>query len=256
MTFQLDEQKLEAFLFDKASKVANDAAQYALGRIKRHAPVRKIFKGSAYRKSELFSRYASPAGVAKEAINKRVRTPGSESGAILLGHPNSMEPVFRTSRGTRVTGDFRRVRVMGTALPGGGLLVGSRQLARVPFNESVVHRGGRLEDISQGGKANASLRLTGKGRFEVRSGRANFTGSDGVGRVGGKLRGSIFVHPAERVGDEVWAWVVSPVKYSRPMEFGTVHNRPYPYMRPGLAESRDAFKRLARNAFHSPARRS
>jgi hypothetical protein len=261
----------EAFMegmFKKAEAVAEETIQYTLKRAQKHAPVRKIFKGTRYKNSKLMGGYASPAGVAKVPITSRIRTPNLGDSGENVGHANSLEPVFNIrastsgnhrSERTRITGDFRRVQ-MGDGLRTHALADGSVVhhaafgLEKVPYERMKIDKGGKLvEDTPKKGTvADATPRLSSAGRFELKTGRANFKDPHtDVVRVGGRLRGSLYVEGPEREGDMVWANVVSPVKYSRHMEFGTSHNRPYPYLRPALQESRTVFKRNARRVFKS-----
>lgn len=268
---KLDGAVLENRLFAKAMEAANKAGSFALDRARHHAPVRKIFKDTSRgRRTELFDRYASPAGVARQAVNRRVRTvddtrdPATGFARPDRGRPNSMLPVFRNGN-SLVTGDFRRVTIAGNKLTSERQDDGSVlhrvpfALAKVPYERSEI-RNGRPVDVTDRvnrGTISGSTKLTAKGRFEVASGRANFRSPvDGKVRVGGRLRGQLYLSKAERIGDEVWAHVVSPTKdpdtgfpYNRAMEFGTVHNRPYPFLRPSLAETRPVLRRAARSAY-------
>lgn len=229
-TIRFNGQALKEGLLRRAERAATEGAYAAHRRIVRHAPVRKIFKGTTYRDNPEFSGYASPAGRARSPVQRRAFRGSGADGTVVTGHANAFQDiVFKSPGNRRTTGDYRRVK--------------DGRLEQVQQHQSTL-KGGSFKDLRVG-VGSARSRLTGRGRYEVASGRANFT-SGGVTRVGGRLRSEIYVVEAERHGMEVWAYVVSPTPYAPFMEFGTGHNRPYPYMRPGLAESRIALKRAAR----------
>ena len=256
---------------DRAARRAGDqAAAYALERVRKHAPVRKIFRGTTY----------SAGKFGRVPRNRRVRAEDIER----VGHANSLIPLFRTNvGGTRafLSGDFRRVnprtgrlREISTGYKpntigeGGPQAYGrskktsyGKQGSDTPRDLTLIV-GGKLSDPSKvkpvsaenirvaGGKA-----LTGRGRYEVRSGRANFRdpAQGNVTRVGGRLRGELHVEgPVEKAG-VLWWYVVSATKdpetgrlYPRDQEYGTRHHKAHPFMRPGLHESRSALRRIVR----------
>jgi HK97 gp10 family phage protein len=76
--------------------------------------------------------------------------------------------------------------------------------------------------------------LTRRGRYEVRSGRADTAAGD----VGGTLRDEITATPARIEGSLIEATVISPTAYAKYQEFGTRHNPAHPFLRPALEESR------------------
>ena len=82
--------------------------------------------------------------------------------------------------------------------------------------------------------------LTRQGAHEIRSGRANFhtVREGGQVTVGGRLKGEIYSTKVHRMGSSAEVMVISPTKYAKYMEFGTRHNRAFPYLRPALEESR------------------
>lgn len=87
--------------------------------------------------------------------------------------------------------------------------------------------------------------LTSRGRFELRSGRANVF-SNGQATLGGRLRNEITSEPA--TGEVIFVGrVISPTPYAKYVEFGTRHARAQPYLRPAVASQRNAFReRLTR----------
>lgn len=243
---------------DASIKGANAAADRALPRIQKHAPVRHIFAGTTHTESHGFrvpkqirfqrpevggaiaGRFNRDVGRGGELADNTIET--STSSVSRLGHPNALIPVFRTRKPgytQLASGDLRRTS--GAELSPVRTDIVFRQGSKLKAGKSIVAPGTNL--------------LTAHGRYEVKSGRANFLSSAGVGerpqmRVGGRLRGEIYIEPATYDGKEVWAYIVSPTKdpvtgypYNRAMEYGSLHNRAHPFMRPGLHESRDDLTR-------------
>jgi hypothetical protein len=247
----LNEAALMGFLMKKAEKVAQQTATFTLARAQHHAPVRKIFKGSSFGRSELMSRYASAAGPARKPMQVQALT---AEGVKRVGHANSLEPIFKAGN-ARSSGDFRRIK---TKYLGHGATLVDTKLMDVPVAESRIINNqprdvGIVGDSARAGRkmGSGTSQLTSRGRFEVQSGRAVFTSPDGNSRIGGRLRGELHIEGPFYEGDSVWFQVVSPTPYARPMEFGSVHNRPYSYLRPALHESRGRLRSLARTAFRA-----
>ena len=111
---------------------------------------------------------------------------------------------------------------------------------------SRIHAFGPRRLLLGPGRLQFSTPLTSRGRYELKSGRANFK-VGGKNYLGGRLRGEIRADPAEVSGTAVVGKVVSPTPYAKFVELGTHHNRAQPYLRPALAQQRDAFRaRLAK----------
>jgi len=255
------------------------AAAIAVVNIQKHAPVRKIFRGTTYRTSKRGFREPKPRRLTFEGDDRR-------------GHANSLFPILvnRTGRvKTTFTGDFRRVSISrpghlarlqtgaheGTIGESGPAAFGrfkatsySREGSESPKDLAVFSqvKGGKVRKVNpltlhplsgenlrvQGGKR----AVTARGKFEIRTGRANFRSpDDGVVRVGGRLRGEIHATGAVMRDGIVSALVVSATKdpetgrlYPKDQEFGNRHNPPHPFMRPGLHDSRGALRRELKNA--------
>lgn len=75
-----------------------------------------------------------------------------------------------------------------------------------------------------------------RGRYEVRSGRANYRPRGRARQVGGRLKGEIHATAAKTEGKRVIAEVISPTPYAKHQEFGNRHNPAHPYMRPAANE--------------------
>lgn len=243
---QLNTKAIREHFVRQSKAAADEAAQRGLERIRKHAPVRKLFRGSTYREqAQGFRvprqfRFRHPEQTGRIVARLQLEEAKSERSQI-IGHANSEVPVFRfkTRQGNvLVSGDFRRFE--------NGELV--------PAKPSIVRqRGQRFIDVPTAQKVTAAgLRgptgqrlLTARGRFEVRSGRAAFKAPGEPARLGGRLKGELRVIPAVYVGGEVWAYVESPTvdpetgyPYPAAQEFGSRHNRAHPFMRPGLHETR------------------
>lgn len=93
-----------------------------------------------------------------------------------------------------------------------------------------------LSDTLTGAGAFAVGQLSSKGRYELRTGRANYKG-----RVGGTLKGEMEVIRAEN-GPHFKASVVSPTRYAKFVEFGTRRSVAQPYLRPGLMHVQVSFR--------------
>lgn len=104
-----------------------------------------------------------------------------------------------------------------------------------------VHSIMKYRELSSGQLTAGGPALTSRGRYELKTGRANFSGPGGT-ILGGRLRGEIHMVPAEGSGPRWVAKVVSPTRYAKYVEFGTRHNRAQPYMRPALAQVRESFR--------------
>jgi len=111
---------------------------------------------------------------------------------------------------------------------------------------SKVHSTMALRELSRGNLV-INTPLTARGRYELKTGRANFRSPRGRTTLGGRLRGEIHAVPAR--GGPTWvAKVVSPTPYAKYVEFGTRHARSQPYMRPALAQVRESFRKRMQEA--------
>ncbi|HEX5016518.1 MAG TPA: hypothetical protein VFX15_02905 [Actinomycetes bacterium] len=247
----IDFAKIEA-TFERAIRRAGDnSASYVEDRAKHHAPVRKLFRGTSYR--------TSTAGFREPRI-RQVRFRDVE-GTRTSGHANSLTPLFRTrTRGggrAVLAGDFRVVDRR------------TRTLKAVKADLFLGVRGGkaethRTEEISaEDVRVNGGKALTRRGRYEVRSGRADFKAPGSrTTRVGGRLRGEIHVEGPVDENGTLWWYVVSATKdpetgrlYPKDQEFGTRRHKPHPFLRPGLHDGRETFRRNVRREIREVARK-
>jgi len=171
------------------------------------------------------------------------------------GTRGSLFPVMRSKAGT-VTGDFRSI---GNFMRSGEAW---RKQGTRPDELLVQRRGARYARTSSGSTPGGTDRvkrdigrnkISSRGRYEVKKAVREKMGGAPVfalgkttrirsalfqGRVGGRLRGEIRLTPITHKGGVYWIYVESPTEYARHMEFGTRHNRPFPYLRPALYEAR------------------
>lgn len=186
------------------------------------------------------------------------RQPRHGTTGQFAGHRNSLIPVFsgRSPAGVpfRFTGDFRRFSA------GKLMKVASVRQTSVQTREVDNPRG----KVSIQQPWSAESMLSAQGRWELahagrgRKGRfpdgrkftlpALFVGSDKKTRLGGRLRGELRIRGPERHAGSMWMYVESPTPYATYQEFGTSHNRPQPFLRPALYESRNILRFEVRKA--------
>lgn len=243
----LDIASMEERIVQLAMKGGQAGAEYALGRVKARAPVRKIFRGTAYHESGGFRKpRLRQVGFSDPLTGETNR---------LRGHPNDLQPLFRSRQGNAtvfLSGDFRRVD---PNHPGRLSKLAPRDITAVTVVGGKAIRQPLSQELSAhqvrvtGGKA-----LTGPGRYEVRTGRANFKDpSSGTTRVGGRLRGELHIEGPFRREGIIWWYIVTRTKergrlYGRDQEFGNRHTRPHPFLRPGLHESRGPFRKAVKGS--------
>lgn len=199
---------------------------------KARAPVRKVFKEPAgHRRAFRDLTDAEKALATKRAI----------------AHPYSTD--FQRRQAVGHIRYYARAEVprRGSA----NSLKASRQLRILGFisGGKFKSRGGasptRPNSPTQGGYHTPSLdqRLTARGRYEVRSGRAvtyQVTGSGSVRvQVGGRLKASILA--GEPVSGETGTTVrvTAGVRYAKFVEFPTTHNAAQPFLLPALQDHRE-----------------
>lgn len=271
--FTLNTTALHKHFVDASIAATDRAAGRALARAQKHVPVRKIFRGTTMTRTTSVSENRSPhvsrSRTTREdlsyqrPVERAVRMPGQlTEHDIRSGHPNSSVPVF-TRGGFQLTGDFRSFSNVKTK---------EGRLRQVEAYSGK--RGGDLESV---GMRSGRKHLTVGGRYEVRSGRALYSPVVRIGgmsralevggyrrgtaaTIGGRLKGELRVEKATYAGGYVWAYVHSPTRdpvtgypYGRAQEFGTVHHRQRPFLRPALHETRtDLSNYVARSVKAGP----
>jgi hypothetical protein len=256
------------------------AATFTLGRAKYHAPVRALFKrrrnerGAAMPRSWRYIRTESQYERFRASQSKRIgmnlpieggamareqaggtfesaywrHGQGAERGGLLerssvtrmrtlgragtqfSGFSNSLFPVLKQG-GVRATGDFRADR---------GYLVNRPKPAYFKQGPNMTMAAYRSK------RADVSSFISSRGRWEMRNRRSLFEG-----RFGGRLRGEIrLIGPVVEEGT-IWMYVESPTPYGVHQEFGSKRNRPHPFLRPALYESRQVLRTEVRKALET-----
>jgi len=193
-----------------------------------------------------------------------VADPAGEQSSRRFGTANSYFPIFRLGREVATGLDsFRRVRQRGGRAQ---LLTDPQGRQTFGLEPQVVLRGQRgmnqtLRATTNGygyAEASADNRLNKRGRYELRFAArddidpvteratgtksfrraATYRGASGVETIGGRLRGEIYATQVRATASEISGEVVSPTEYSVYQEYGTVHHRAQPFMRPALYDAR------------------
>lgn len=305
----IDFDALRAAITRAAVLAVNDELEKGVDRAKHDAPVRKVFRGG--RQTVRFKtadeigrdktiranlglgpeRLATPEAIERvraaglnpirSITSRSSRAPrglvGEEGFARTIEFPSRARSVDRTGRTPAQRGITRNAR--------------DRQNAyRPPF----AAEGGpnpRVVNASQGGRVytphgladeNVERQLSGRGRYELKSGRAfhqrqktvtvrkaailnarsgevqgydteSFTVGVGPTTLGGALRDSIRMIPAS-AGQypNIEGWVVAgggEVDYAKYQELGTRHNPAHPFLRPRLPEWRQSLPDALRRSF-------
>jgi HK97 gp10 family phage protein len=215
-------EELAAAIIAGAAQGVTAAARIVAARAKQKAPVRNIFSGA--------KRSVRIRRISEIEQDRRQR---SRLGLA----PETATPVDVLSGGSlRSLGSGRFLPRVGV-----GEYSGPRLRSVTAVN--ARYRGDGLRRIGAPGRLaspEAEELLTRRGRYEVRSGRANTAGGD----VGGTLRDEISPTEAVIEGTKIEARIVSPTPYAKYQEFGTRHNAAHPYLRPALEESRGEIVRL------------
>ena len=198
-------------------------------------PVRRVFQerrkkprplGQAEREA-LFRATEQIEGGYMPSLSVQTRRGGANQFFPYLRRPTGLNQSMRKVEwGSRVRGDFRRVS----------------------YDEKA--QAFRLEDPF------AHMQLTGRGRAELRrkeqqlsvfdqakflAGRSKGTtalsknpASIYEGRLGGRLKGEMYVQRAQPEDNGFAGYVVSPTPYAKYVEFGTRYAAAQPYLRPAL----------------------
>jgi len=216
LRMDVDFDRIYRAIVEAATAAVNTTAIAAEDHARKRAPVRKIFRaGPAQRRFQSLEELLPYVG-----IRSRLGLPPMGPVKVVTSRRNAKHALIPTLRieGIRTRADFRRVSPRNP-----------RELA-----------------LSE-----AEGALSGRGRYEVRSGRA-LTKS---GRVGGTLRREIRTIPAS-AGQHPYlhAAVISPTPYAKYVEFGTRHAAAQPFLRPALAMVKGDFKKEMRRALNNVGR--
>ena len=241
---------------EQAAQDAVDAGLHQVAERARHkAPVRNVFRDRTSRKRRL----RGQIGVLPAALNE-VRGPafaragrtgfeiqriGEVAGSFGAGRTKGRFEVTDRRISGR-TNSFAPVVMSPAGRVGGESLrhLSARGVLKV---QEIAHPGGRFSAFDL---------LSGRGRYELEKGRADFTNPEtGETTLGGTLRGSIKVEGPFVGRGEVYGFVSAAAfneqgfNYALAQEIGTAHNRPQPYLRPALRELHEKIAANTRNAF-------
>lgn len=170
----------------------------------------------------------------------------AEEAAVIARQKAPVRKVFKGGRGRATMQSGVEAKAEAQLRRDLGLGAGPVRVQR--GNASPVHSIMKYRELASSGQLRSGApELTSRGRYELRTGRANFTGPGGT-TLGGRLRGEIRVVPAEGRGPRWVAKVVSPTRYAKYVEFGTRHSRAQPFLRPALSQVRESFRGRMRAA--------
>jgi HK97 gp10 family phage protein len=235
------------------STINNAANQIYVDAVKR-APQRKIFKGAG---ANLATGAISHGGrnQVRAAIASDLNFAGSSRAGRALAKAGSAEIVTRRSR---IHGDNPISNAMDPSYLRDRAKARSDPEADFPNAREVnVGSEGRILGMSD---ERVSGALSGRGRYELRSGRAIVStagGRDEHGRIsggidrqasnagmvtlGGRLKKEIRITPLMHRGNITFRRVESPTRYAKYVEFGTRYAAAQPYLRPALAAQYSKF---------------
>lgn len=191
------------------------------------------FRNTAtYRRTQVM-RGGGAGGI--ETGKQRMVTQKEKIGGSIRGRVNSYSPVVQSPIGYIGGPELRH---WSRNAEGGGVL--ALRVIRKP----------------EGGSFNLSELLSGRGRYEVQTGRAVTTNESGQQIVGGRLRQGILIESAIVDGDTIYGYVTASAadpgrkhNYARDQEFGSRHSRPQPFLRPALRKQRENILNIERGAF-------
>jgi hypothetical protein len=250
-----DTNKLMAYFISRSMRAVDQATARCLRRAQKHAPVRKLFRGTTHTTSHGFRvpkqrsiRFASDVG---SQSGRQAPEAAGQAYTERVGHANSEIPVMRFRQpgggSYALSGDLRRLLAADKeARP--AMLPSIKVIARTRTGEQRT-----IDPMSEEGrKVRGMIKLTARGNYEIHNDRARHAGRDGRVRIGGRLRDALVATDAVYTRGIVTASVVSPVKdpetgypYGTAQEFGTVKHRAHPYLRPALHETRGDLASLA-----------
>ncbi len=216
----------------EAAEVAalEEVAAFIVANAKARAPVRKVFKESSGSRRKFRSLTGPERSLAirrAEAYRGYNDFQRRRSVAYLRSYARAELPVRGSANSLAKS---RTLRNLGT-------IRGGTFTARV---DAVRNRGGYTS-------ASLNERLTSRGRYEVRSGRAIHLQALRSGNVqvqiGGRLKASIESEGVVQSGDRTTVKVTAAAPYAMFVEFPTTHNAAQPFLLPALHGARGRLRR-------------
>lgn len=216
--------ELGQVIFEAAAKALGPGAQLVAARAKYHAPVRSVFAGTPQpspRRIQVdegqweteYSDYVRELNLGEVMADRRAMIKAGLPPRSMAGVQVQHAPVWWAQR-------------------------------RMANLQAMLDRGeylSRKEERMYPDQEPTTWALSSRGASEVRTRRALFTTS-GHQHIGGRLRGSIHAQKPVISGRAAEAWVLAggdEAPYARFQEYGTVHNRAHPFLRPAAEESRE-----------------
>lgn len=235
--------------FDALEEIGDKLATDA----RRRAPIRKVFKEDKGFRRKFRRLTAAEQQLAIARANRFYTTvhPNEFKRRRSVAHIRNYATVQIARRGSANSlGRSNALRTLGyerhgkfiAASPGARRLIGRN-----------VHGGG----FEPG--ENLKGRLTSRGAYEIRSGRAihreaTVSGHTRV-RIGGALKASIGSLGATETGSGMKVTVEAAIRYAKFVEFPTIHNAAQPFMRPALHALRAAIPRIVGSHIAAAMRR-
>jgi len=239
-------------IFDAAVEALSEGAQIVEKRAKELAPVRNLFTDTKYS-----IRYKRASEVEHDRALRTMLGLGPD---IAMKSPRTIydrsSPTRATDKYHQITGGRPPRHWLRRGMNPEGSTGGAPWLLQNYQEEMSARKQARKSGEYR--EAEPTV-LSKRGAAEVKSGRAAYLSKVGaVSRmtIGGRLRGEIFSTKAVPNGKRAEAWVISPTKYAKYMEFGTRHAAAHPYLRPALFESKGTIVSLVRAAVANATRTS
>lgn len=226
---------LENAVEEAADRVAADA--------KRRAPIRKVFReAKGYRRR---TRALTDAEKAL-AIKRAVEYYGSRGNDFALRRSVAHTTFYARVRkpDQKSANNLSKSRKMRDI----GVMQRGRFTASAQAAGTFRNRRGGFEPGDE-----LKAKLTSRGRYEVRNGRAIHMETSRAGtlahvQIGGALKASIAPTPVHETANGVEAEVEAAIRYAKFVEFPTIRTQAQPFLLPALAQERIRFPRAVANA--------
>lgn len=210
----------------------DEAAERIAANARQRAPIRKVFREARSLRARTRMLTASEKEIATRLANSYYGSRGMEfqrrRAVAHIAHYATVRLPTRKSANTLA--NSRADRNLGT-------ITGGRF--------SSTSGASRLGRGFEPGSA-VKPKLTSRGLYEVRSGRAIHMAAIGRGnakrvQIGGALKASIGVGAVRETAGGVEVTVAARIRYAKFVEFPTIHNRAQPFLLPALKDEQRTF---------------